>query len=288
MPILFRFGDHRLAACGLLGLVGRRASVQVMLPAPLPAPSSAQRSTVPPMPSSTSVALITGAGSGIGRAIALRLGREGWRLALVGRDSSRLRETDELLAAGRRVPEATELIVADLADASSARAAVDSTVERFGRLDGLVNNAGAVTATPIDEITEASIAEMFGVNTFAPMHMTSAAWPTFRRQRSGVVVNISSIASFDPLAGFLVYGASKAAVDGVTRSTAADGTAIGVKAYSICPGAVETRMLRSVLSTEIVPLDRALDPGGVAEVAWECLAGMREFDNGRAIPVVRK
>jgi len=236
----------------------------------------------------TPVAIITGAGSGIGRAIALRLGRERWRLLLVGRDSARLRETDELLAAGRNVPEGTELLAADLADADSARAVIDAAMAAFGGVDGLVNNAGASRHTSIDEITAEGAAAMFNINTMAPIHLISAAWPVFRRQKRGVVVNISSMSSLDPFPGFLLYSASKSALDGVTRSVAVEGAQIGVTAFSICPGAVETGMLRSLFSKDVFPPERTLDPAGVAELAWECLSGVRGFDNGRSIPLVRR
>lgn len=236
----------------------------------------------------TPAAIITGAGSGIGRAIALRLGREGWRLLLVGRGMRTLRETDELLVAGARVPEATELLPVDLADSKSARAVIDAAMRAFGRVDGLVNNAGASKRAPIGEISPAHISEIFEINTLAPIHLVSAAWPVFHRQKGGVVVNISSMASLDPYPGFMVYSASKSALDGVTRSVAVEGAPLGVTAFSICPGAVETTMLRSLFSTEVLPPERSLDPAGVAEVAWECLSGLRQFDNGRSIPVVRR
>ena len=234
------------------------------------------------------VVIVTGASGAIGRAIAQRLGRERWRLVLVGRDDRRLRETDALLAAAPATPEATEILAVDLADAASARAVVESTLESFGRVDALVNNAGAAQIIPVDEIDEELVARTFAINAFAPIHLLAAAWPSFRRQRSGVVVNVSSLAAVDPFPGFLVYGASKAALDGVTRSAAIDGASIGVKAYSLQLGAVETPMLRSVVSTEVMPPERALDPRGVAEVVWECIAGLREFDNGRSIPIIRR
>lgn len=236
----------------------------------------------------TPVAVVTGAGSGIGRAAALRLGRAGWRLVLVGRNESRLAETDALLAALPTPPEATELVPADLADGLSARAVIDATIECFGRIDALVNNAGAAEVVAIDETSQQLLEHTFAVNVFGPAQLITAAWPHFRAQHRGCVVNISSVAAFDPFPGFFVYAASKGALDSLTRSVALEGRSIGVRAFSINPGAVETPLLRAAFSTDVVAESQTLDPRGVAEVIAECVLGMRDWDNGRCIPVVRR
>jgi NAD(P)-dependent dehydrogenase (short-subunit alcohol dehydrogenase family) len=245
-----------------------------------------------PTASSSPTAIITGAGSGIGRAIALRLHREGWRLLLLGRTESKLQETEALClkrgASDEGASSGIKLVTADVSDATSARQVVATALSHFGRLDALVNNAGRADVAPIDQTSADLLEKTFAVNVFGPAHLIAAAWPVFKRQKGGVVVNISSFASFDPFTGFFVYGASKAALDSLTRSTAGEGAEIGVKAYSVNPGAVETSMLRSAFSTEALPEHKALDPRTVAEVAWECIAGLREHDNGRAIPVMRR
>ena len=234
------------------------------------------------------VAIITGAGSGIGRATALRLARAGWRLALVGRDHARLRETHAAIAKEHPAATETHLAPADLAKTGLPRTIVDGALLAFGRIDAIVNSAGMAQVVPIDKTSEELLQSTFAVNVFGPALLVAATWPTFAAQRSGVVVNISSMAAFDPFPGFFVYGATKAALDGMTRSAAIEGAAIGVTAYSINPGAVETKMLRSAFGTDIVPEERALHPDAVAEIVFECVAGMRKFDNGRAVPVVRR
>ncbi|HMN96424.1 MAG TPA: SDR family oxidoreductase [Phycisphaerales bacterium] len=234
------------------------------------------------------VAIVTGAGSGIGRAIAQRLGRAGWNLALVGRSEERLRETEALLGAAASLPAGLELIAADLSDPASVRAAIETTGGVFSRIDVLVNNAGFARGVPIEATEIGFLEELFAVNTFAPALAVAAAWPIFRAQRSGRVVNISSMSAFDPFPGFLVYAGTKAALDGITRAIAVEGAALGIKAFSVNPGAVETPLLRSLFSTQAVPPSSALDPRGVAELVWECAAGLRDFDNGRAIPIVAR
>jgi len=238
-------------------------------------------------PTSKPIVIITGAGSGIGRATAQRFGRAGWRILLVGRNESRLRETDRLLAEASVQPEATELVAADITDSGQARGVVDAAMTSFGRVDLLVNNAGSVASKKIEQTNDAILQELFSVNAFGPALLIAALWQTLLRQGGGRIVNVSSMAAIDPFPGLFVYAGSKAALDGLTRSVANEGREHGIEAYSVNPGAVETKLLRSVFGTEMVPESMAMDPAGVAEVIYECGAGLRRYDNGRSIPVVQ-
>jgi len=234
------------------------------------------------------VVIVTGAGSGIGRAAALRFGRAGWRIVLVGRDEAKLHDSDMLLANAPTQPEATELVSADIGDAGQCGAVIDAALRAFGRVDVLVNNAGTVGSAAIDDTDESALQSMFAINAFGPALLIAAVWSTFVRQKGGRVVNVSSMAALDPFPGLFVYAGSKAALDGFTRAVANEGREHGIEAYSVNPGAVETSLLRSVFGTEVVPKAMAMDPAGVAEVIFECAAGLRTFDNGRQIPVLRR
>lgn len=225
------------------------------------------------------VALITGAGSGIGRAIAIGLGREGFSLCLVGRTLAKLEETAALCATP------TLPIEADLADTDRAAECVDRCVERFGGLDVLVNSAGVAPLAPIEKTTDEILEETFYANAFGPAALLVRAWPVFKRQRRGRVVNISTIGALDPFPGFLAYAASKSALDSFTRSIAAEGKAIGVRAFSVNPGAVETPLLRSNFGERVIPREKTLAPEAVAAVAIDCALGRRDGDNGRTIPM---
>jgi len=222
------------------------------------------------------VAIVTGAGSGIGRAVALALGEEGFRLALVGRDADKLRSTAD------SVPEAL-LIAADLSEADAALMVVDKTVDRWGRVDVLVNNAGVAPLVPIDETTDTLITETFAINAFAPIRLVASVWPVLRRQESGCVVNVSSMAVADPFPGFSVYAASKGAVDALTRSVINEGRVYGIRAFSVAPGAVETPLLRASFSAQAIPPTATLDPRDVARVVVDCIQGRREADLGQTI-----
>jgi NAD(P)-dependent dehydrogenase (short-subunit alcohol dehydrogenase family) len=224
------------------------------------------------------VAVVTGAGSGIGRAVALALGGEDFRLALVGRNADKLQSTANSLAEALLIP-------ADLAEPDAAGRVVDQVLRKWGRVDVLVNNAGAAPLVPIDETTDTLIDETFAINAFAPIRLVVRLWPVFCSRQAGCVVNVSSIAVADPFAGFTAYAASKAAVEALTRSVANEGRAHGIRGFSVAPGAVETQMLRSNFSARQIPPDRTLDPADVARVVVDCILGRREADLGRTIPI---
>ena len=222
------------------------------------------------------VAIVTGAGSGIGKAVALALGEEGFRLALVGRDADKLRSTAD------GAPEAL-LIATDLSEPDAALMVVDKTVDKWGRVDVLVNNAGVAPLVPIDETTDTLIDETFAINAFAPIRLVAGVWHVFRRQESGCVVNVSSMAVADPFPGFSVYAASKGAVDALTRSVINEGRVHGIRAFSVAPGAVETPLLRASFSAQAIPPTATLDPRDVARVVVDCIQGRREADLGQTI-----
>ncbi len=228
------------------------------------------------------VALITGAGSGIGRAIARSLSAQGYLLALVGRREQRLSETAALCTT------ACEYILADLCDAAAAARVVDDTVSRLRRVDVLVNNAGWSPPAAIGATTPEIAREVFALNAVAPCVSIARAWPVFERQfrecgTGGVVVNISSLAVLDPFDTLYAYAGAKAALHSFTLSAARQGASMGVRAFAIAPGAVETELLRSIADERVLPRSRVLSPQVIAAVALDCIRGARDRDNGGVI-----
>lgn len=230
-----------------------------------------------------SVAIITGAGSGIGRAIAVALASDGWRLVLVGRTEATLEETGRTIAA--RVDDAGDALVipADLSDAEQARSVVSMTMEHFGRVDALINNAAICLAAPLEESDPDRLFTTFATNVFGPMLLTAAALPHMRSQRRGRVINISSIATLSPFPGLCMYAASKSAVESLTRSIMVEAGDAGVRAFTIAPGAVETKMLRGIVSERELPPDNTLAPVDIAQIVADCVAGHRDADAGTVI-----
>lgn len=226
------------------------------------------------------VALVTGAGSGIGRATACRLDELGHRIVLLGRSPDRLAETAALLS-----PESEPLsLQVDLADDRAAVDAVDAIRDRFGRLDALINNAGAAEQVPIAETEAGFVRRMLDVNLVGPIVLVATAWPMLVAAR-GCVVNISSMASIDPFTGFTAYAASKAGLDSLTRSIMAETGDSGVRAFTLNPGVVETGMLRGLFDESIVPRASTLAPEDIAEEVVACIEGRREDRVGRPHPM---
>jgi NAD(P)-dependent dehydrogenase (short-subunit alcohol dehydrogenase family) len=236
--------------------------------------SSTQRSPAP-------VAFITGAGSGIGRATAVELASNGYRLVLVGRRLEPLRDTAAMLRAGSEaIP-----FVADVGSAEQIRGAIEHGLNTFGRLDALINNAGLAPLLPIDQHTPAIIDEVFRVNALAPAYAIRAAWPIFLRQRSGRIVNISTLGTIDPFPGFFAYAAAKAAVNLMAKSCHIEGRVHGIRAFAVAPGAVETKMLRAIIPESALPKSAAMSPDTVARVIADCARGLRDAESGQTITV---
>jgi len=233
------------------------------------------------MSSTTPVSIVTGAGSGIGAACARLLAARGHAVVLVGRGFERL----EAVRASMDEPTRHLSMAADVADSGLAHDVVDRTLEAYGRIDALVLNAGVAPKAPIDQTTEEVLEQAFFVNAFGPAFMVTRAWPAFKRQRSGRVVFVSTLGTIDPFPGFFAYAASKSAVDSFARSIRAEGKAIGVKAFAVNPGCVETEILRRNFPVKVIPRERALPPEAVAEVIVACACGERDAENGNAIVV---
>lgn len=223
------------------------------------------------------IAIVTGAGSGIGRAASMRLGAAGYCVVLVSRNREGLETTAE------QVEGDTFIYPTDVSDPDTVTMLIEDVLASFGRIDALVHCAGFAEVLPIDEITPEHWRRTIDVNLSAAVLLTAAVWPTFMAQRSGVIVNVSSMASIDPFPGFSTYAAAKIGVNMFTQCAAREGESIGVKAVAVAPGAVETPMLRSVFDETMIPRDRTLAPDMVAEVICGCITGERAFVNGETI-----
>jgi 3-oxoacyl-[acyl-carrier protein] reductase len=183
-----------------------------------------------------SVALVTGGGRGIGRAIALALAREGVDVTVVSRTAAELdRVMDEVDAAGAR----GLAFAGDLRDASVCRAAVDAAVDRFGALQILVNNAGVGVFSNVADTDDEEWDAVLGTNLTGVFRMTRAALPHLAR-RGGHVFMISSLAGSNPAAGMATYGTSKAALDYFAHCLMLETRAQNVKVTTIAPGSVDT------------------------------------------------
>jgi 3-oxoacyl-[acyl-carrier protein] reductase len=227
------------------------------------------------------VAMITGASRGIGRATALALSKRGYRLALVARTSGDLEETARLAGVESVV------LAGDVSDAAQVEEVVGRAVGRFGRLDAVVNVAGVAPRRTIEEMTLAEWRAVMETNLSAVFYVTKFAWPHLRetagRYGRAAVVNVSSLASRDPFAGFAAYGAAKAGVNLFGLVAAREGAKLGIDVHTVAPGAVETGMLRGLMTVDEYPSSKTLTPEEVAEVIMQCVVGALRHTRGEVI-----
>lgn len=232
---------------------------------------------------SSPAAIITGAGSGIGRATAVSLAREGWRLALVGRTRETLERTGATL--GTREGEGWVAILADVADPDDAEQLVRDAHARLGRVDALVNNAGLGGLMPLLEAEPGRVERLFRVNAIGPILSLLAAARIMGGSGGGVVVNVSSMATADPFPGLGVYAAAKASVEAICLAVRNELGDRAVRAYAVAPGATETGMLREIADESVLPRERVLDPEQVAAVIVDCVLGRTAHASGETIRV---
>jgi NAD(P)-dependent dehydrogenase (short-subunit alcohol dehydrogenase family) len=225
------------------------------------------------------VAVITGAGRGIGRAMAIELSRAGYRVVLAGRDEARLHETLSLAGGDG----AGVAVVTDVSKPDDVERLIAVAHDDFGRVDALINNAGYAPVRSIREMTIADWRAVIDTNLSAAFYATRAAWPLFARQGGGVIVNISSAAARDPFPGFAAYGAAKAGLNLFGLSAAREGERIGVRVHTIAPAATETEMFRGIMTREQYPAEKTMEPADVARVVLQCVRGDLRHASGEVI-----
>lgn len=273
------------------GGIGRRGHLGSARESSESGPSGSGRSPgsgVSPLP----VAIVTGAGRGIGRAICIEQARRGWRLLLVARSRDELAETcracqsagDGATAAADRY----QPLILDLMQSDAPDRVIAAAIEAFGRIDALVNNAGIAPMLDVQDTTPGLFRQVIELDLTVPFLLARAVWPVFGRQDGGVIINISSEAARDPFAGFAAYGAAKAALNNLSLGLAREGEAMGIRVHAVAPGAVETPLLRSLFTPEQVPPEKALSPQDVADVVAQCLAGEPPAPSGQVIWIGKK
>lgn len=234
------------------------------------------------------VAIVTGAGSGIGRATALRFAAEGAKLVVNDLDADAAgRVAKEIEAAGgiaRAFP-------ADVADPRQVEALVREATTRFGRLDVLVNNAAAVIPGPVETIADADWRRTQSVTLDGVFYGIRAAVPVMAAQGGGAIINIASGAAVAGEPGLAAYGAAKAAVVNLTKTAAVENAARGVRINTILPGPIETPpLLAAVEATggragwdRQIPCGRLGKPEEMAAVALFLASDEASYVHGAAI-----
>jgi NAD(P)-dependent dehydrogenase (short-subunit alcohol dehydrogenase family) len=240
------------------------------------------------------VALITGAASGIGRASAILFAQRGARVAVVDRNVETGKETEEAI---RSADGEAVFIEADVSDPDACEAMVRKTVEAYGRLDVLFNNAGL--ESPYAFLADQPMGEwddLIAVNLKGTLYGSRFGIAQMMKNGGGAIINTSSVTG---LSGFMfqaVYGATKAAIINITLNTALEYGSMNIRANCICPGPIDTPILRTALDsvpvenveslvTSIIPMGRIGRPEEVASVALFLASDESSYVSGAVIPV---
>ncbi len=234
------------------------------------------------------VSFVTGASRGIGRAIAKALAAEGATVVLTARDRARLAEAvAEITAAGGRA----EARAMDVADRASVEAAFDEVVKAHGRIDHLVNNAGITRDNLVLRMKDEDWQQVLATNLTGVFLCTQAALRPMLKQRSGRIVNVTSVVGLTGNAGQANYAASKAGVVGFTRSVAREVASRSITVNAVAPGFIETDMTaamtdkaREFLAASI-PLARTGRPEDVAGAVVFLVSDAAAYVTGQVLAV---
>ncbi len=221
------------------------------------------------------VALITGGGSGIGEATAMRFSEEGAKVVVVDINAaSAKRVADNINASGGQASAFT----ADVADEAATKAMIKHAVDTYGRLDILHNNATALEVGAVKDLTLEGWNKTLAVNVTAPFLATKHALPIMIAQGGGAIVNTASISGTGGDYGMSAYNAGKAAVINFTRSAAIENARFGVRMNCVCPGAIDTPAIQSMTGSgkEALPHVSLAGKGELPKVSAEISRQIRE------------
>jgi NAD(P)-dependent dehydrogenase (short-subunit alcohol dehydrogenase family) len=226
-------------------------------------------------------ALVTGATSGLGRAIALQLGAEGADVLVHGRDATRGAATVDAIKAARG---SARFVAADLGDAAD----VHRLASELGEVDILVNNAGFATWAPTPGFSPDTFDAMFAANVRAPFLLVGALAPGMAKRGTGSIISIGSMATQVGLAGGAAYAATKASLSAMTRAWTAEFSPSGVRVNTISPGPIYTDGSDEALITQLgstTPVNRAAQASEIAEVVGFLASDRAGYVTGADIAV---
>ncbi|MEU8971110.1 oxidoreductase [Streptomyces monashensis] len=230
-------------------------------------------------PTVTKVWFITGTSTGLGRALAQEVIADGDRLVATARDP---RTLDDLVALA---PDRVRALPLDVTDPGAVRLAVDTALKEFGRIDVLVNNAGYALRGALEEVSDAELRRQFETNVFGALDVTRAVLPTLRAQRSGCIVQMSSVGGVLATLGGSAYAGTKFALEGLSEGLAAEVAHLGIHVLIVEPGPFRTDFTgRSVRWAD--PIDDYRSALGPAREQFLAMHGTQPGDPARAARAV--
>ena len=232
--------------------------------------------------------VVTGAGSGIGAAAAKHFVAEGANVVLVGRTRDKLEDLLGVIADKNKVM----IHEADVSDPAAVDTLIQATVDHFGGLDVLVNNAGVADGGPIAEVDDDAWRKVLSINVDGVFYCTRAAMPHLK-ERGGCIVNTSSVSGLGGDWNFATYNASKGAVSNFTRAVALDYRDTGVRVNAVCPSLTRSDLTEDMFDNEDLmakfaermPMGRAAEAEEVADVIVFLASEDARFVNGVNLPV---
>jgi len=239
-------------------------------------------------------AIVTGAGTGIGRSIALALAREGAKIAVAGRRREKLEEVAECIERGGGEAVVT---VCDVSSEADSKQAVKHAEQAFGSVNVLVNNAGALSVSTVENISVEDWDRLMATNLKGPFLMSRAVLPAMRRAGGGSIVNVGSVLGLVAMKDRAAYCASKGGVTMLTKAMALDHAHEKIRVNCICPAIVETDLIAELFSKSeegrrardarltTLPLGRFGKPEDIAELAVFLASDESSWMTGTAIPV---
>ena len=234
------------------------------------------------------VAIVTGAGRGIGKEIALTLAREGASVAIFGRSETAEETANEIAKVGGKAI----AVVVDVSNYKQVQKAVETTLKKFGRIDILVNNAGIYRSSPLVNMKEEEWDEVMSVDLKGVFNCTRNVLPTMVKQKYGKIINISSVAGTalgSP--GLTHYSAAKAGIIGFTEALAMEVAEFGINVNSVAPGVIETDMIKEAMGkgaqdfAKQIPLGRLGKPRDIAEMVLFLVSDEASYITGQIITV---
>ena len=230
------------------------------------------------------VALVTGAGRGIGRATAKAFAAQGWAVVIAELRPTLGRRVERMLT---RTGTPALFVRTDVASSRSVERVMRTALRRFRRLDCVVNNAGVLTAGPLARLALSDLERMLAVNLRGTLLVSRAALPALRRRGEGSIINVASQLGKQAIGAYVTYCATKFGVVGLTQALADELTGTGVSVWAVCPGLVDTEMARRAVGATARERGGLIRPESVARVIVALATGRRSATSGAAIDVLR-
>ncbi len=237
------------------------------------------------------VSIVTGAATGIGYAIALKLASAGSDIVINYFSSAQEQEVDELIEKIEKLGKKATKIIGDVSSYEDCEKVAKGAIDVFGRIDVLVNNAGITNDKLVRKMSAEDFKNVIDINLTGTFNMTKAVYPYMIKARAGSIINMSSVIGLVGNAGQVNYAASKAGVLGITKSIAKEIATRNVRCNAICPGFIETKMTDKLTEDQkdnilsVVPMKKYGQVEDVADLAVFLASDNSKYITGQSINV---